>query len=319
MPVTRRGYKSGQASQKRSTQSGGRRFARNDYRCESNILNDELEDEHIDNVFPSENMYKSNNKVNNHRSGRASQHRFTESVGKGSVRGNYREANISNHEVEDGHMDGAFYPQDLSRSNKRAMGNRMLSTRVGYTYGRPSKRRSTHGGGTRDNNRHQEPNTPNDELGDEHIDDATRGNNRTRGPNRATPMPVDRSQRIEIGIEGDKQDKYIWSTTNNVNVYGAWKKTTKDRYNDMMNDAHNQAKCKSQSINPADWRGHGPPWIRVEHWDSLLNYWDTKKWKNNAKIAKENRLAQGCDGKMTKYTAGLVSFVTTKKGLTYYF
>ncbi|KAL2537974.1 putative transposase [Forsythia ovata] len=61
--------------------------------------------------------------------------------------------------------------------------------------------------------------------------------------------------------------------------------------------------------------GHGPPWIRVEHWDSLVNYWDTDKWKNNAKIAKENRIAQGHDGEMKKHTAGSVSFVTTKKRL----
>ncbi|KAL2493902.1 putative transposase [Forsythia ovata] len=61
--------------------------------------------------------------------------------------------------------------------------------------------------------------------------------------------------------------------------------------------------------------GHGPPWIRAEHWDSLVNYWDTDKWKNNAKIAKENRIAQGEDGEMKKHTAGSVSFVTTKKRL----
>ncbi|KAL2532592.1 putative transposase-like protein [Abeliophyllum distichum] len=83
----------------------------------------------------------------------------------------------------------------------------------------------------------------------------------------------------------------------------------------MMNDARNQAKCKSQSDNPVDWRGHGPPWIRAEHWDSLVNYWNTDKWKNNAKIAKENRITQGQDGEMKKHTAGSVSFVTTKKRL----
>ncbi|KAL2467182.1 Uncharacterized protein Adt_43033 [Abeliophyllum distichum] len=86
----------------------------------------------------------------------------------------------------------------------------------------------------------------------------------------------------------------------------------------MMNDARNQAKCKSQSDNPVDWRGHGPPWIRAEHWDSLVSYWNTDKWKNNAKIAKENRIKQGQDGEMKKHSTGSVSFVTTKKRLDKY-
>ncbi|KAL2553889.1 Transposase associated domain-containing protein [Forsythia ovata] len=118
-------------------------------------------------------------------------------------------------------------------------------------------------------------------------------------------MPADQSQRIQISIEGDTfvetfvprditatmkayfdgpyptfrsmpqpiidglwdrfLDKYVWPTANTINVYDAWKKTMKDRYKDMMNDARNQAKCKSQSDSPVDWRGHGPPWIRAEH------------------------------------------------------
>ncbi|KAL2521669.1 putative transposase [Forsythia ovata] len=273
MPVTRGGYKSGQANQETSTQGGGKRSTRNNYGySEANILNDELEDEHIDGAFHSEYMYRSNNRGSGH-----IQQRSTQSVGRGSARGNYREANIFNHEVEDEHIDNALYPEDVSRPNKRAMCDRTSSTRGGYTFGRASQQRSTQGGGTqsiRENNGHQEPNTLNDELGDEHIDDVTRGSNKTKSPNRGTPMPTDRSQRIQISIEGD---------------------------------------------TPVDWRGHGPPWIRAEHWDSLVNYWNTDKWKNNAKIAKENRIAQGHDGEMKKHTAGSVSFVTTKKRLVYYF
>ncbi|KAL2538079.1 putative ovule protein [Forsythia ovata] len=51
---------------------------------------------------------------------------------------------------------------------------------------------------------------------------------------------------------------------------------------------------------------YSPPWIRAERWDrdSLVNYWDTDKWKNNAKIAKENRIAQGHDGEMKKHIVG---------------
>ncbi|KAL2542109.1 Transpos assoc domain-containing protein [Abeliophyllum distichum] len=93
---------------------------------------------------------------------------------------------------------------------------------------------------------------------------------------------------------------------------------TNDRYKDMMNDARNQSKCRSQSDSPVDWRDNGTPWIRAEHWDSLVNYWDTNKWKNNAKIAKENRIAQGQDGEMKKHTVGSVSFVTTKNRLDKY-
>ncbi|KAL2501583.1 Uncharacterized protein Fot_35431 [Forsythia ovata] len=167
---------------------------------------------------------------------------------------------------------------------------RTSPTRGGYTFGRASQRRPTQGGGTRsirENNGHQEPDTLNDELGGEHIDDVTRGRNKTRGPNRSTPMPADRSQPIQISIEGDTfvetfvprditatmkayfdglyptfrsipqpirnglwdrfLDKYVWPTANTANVSDAWKKTTKDRYKYMMNDARNQAKCKSQS------------------------------------------------------------------------
>ncbi|KAL2514672.1 Uncharacterized protein Fot_28643 [Forsythia ovata] len=309
MPVTRGGYKSGQASQEKSTQGGGKRSTRNDYGySEANILNDELEDEHIDDAFHSEDMYRSNNRGKGHISGSASQQRSTQSVGRGSTRGNYRETNISNHEVEDEHIDDALYPEDVSRPNKRAMCDRTSPTRGGYTTGRASHRRSTQGGGTRsirENIGHQEPNTLNDELGDEHIDDITRGSNKTRGPNRGTPMPADQSQRIQISIEGDTfveafvprnitaimkayfdgsyptfcsmpqpirdglwdrfLDKYVRPTANTANVYDAWKKTMKDRYKDMMNDARNKAKCKSQSDNPVDWRWHGPPWIRAEH------------------------------------------------------
>ncbi|KAL2547948.1 Uncharacterized protein Fot_09478 [Forsythia ovata] len=63
MPVTRGGYKSGQASQEKSTHGGGKRSTRNDYGySEANILNDELEDEYIDDAFHSEDMYRSNNR-----------------------------------------------------------------------------------------------------------------------------------------------------------------------------------------------------------------------------------------------------------------
>ncbi|CAA3005509.1 Hypothetical predicted protein [Olea europaea subsp. europaea] len=103
--------------------------------------------------------------------------------------------------------------------------------------------------------------------------------------------------------------------SNTVDVYDTWKKTAKDRYKDMMNGAREKAKRSSQSDNPVDWKGHGPRWIRAEHWDSLVNYWSTEKWKSNAKIARENRLSQGQDGKMKKHTAGSVSFVTMKKRL----
>ncbi|KAL2538629.1 Uncharacterized protein Fot_20020 [Forsythia ovata] len=68
MPVTRGGYKSGQASQEKSTQDGGKRSTRNDYGySEANILNDELEYEHIDDAFYSEDMYKSNNRGRGHK------------------------------------------------------------------------------------------------------------------------------------------------------------------------------------------------------------------------------------------------------------
>ncbi|KAL2529386.1 Uncharacterized protein Fot_21987 [Forsythia ovata] len=77
-------------------------------------------------------------------------------------------------------------------------------------------------------------------------------------------------QPIRDGLWDRFLDKYVWPTSNTANVYDAWKKTTKDRYKDMMNDARNQGKCKIQSDSPVDWRGHGPPWIRAEHWDSLL-------------------------------------------------
>ncbi|KAL2553888.1 uncharacterized protein Fot_07507 [Forsythia ovata] len=113
--------------------------------------------------------------VNNHKhveyqgadgkSGIASQLRPTQSVGRRSGRGNYRETNISNHEVEDEHIDDTLYPEDVSRPNKRAMCDRTSLTRGGYTFGRVSHRRSTQGGGTRsirENNGHQELNTLND-------------------------------------------------------------------------------------------------------------------------------------------------------------
>ncbi|KAL2490477.1 Uncharacterized protein Adt_26105 [Abeliophyllum distichum] len=180
MPVTRGGYKSGQVSQEKSTRGGGKRSTSNDYGSnEANILNDELEDEHIADAFHSEDI-----------SGRASQQRSTQNVGRGSEHDNYRETNISNHEVEDELID-----DELNSP-----------TRGGYTFGRASQRRSTKGGGTRsirENDGHQEPNTLNDELEDEHIDDMTKSSNKTRGPNRGTPMPADRSQRIQISIEGD--------------------------------------------------------------------------------------------------------------------
>ncbi|KAL2471995.1 Uncharacterized protein Adt_40131 [Abeliophyllum distichum] len=49
--------------------------------------------------------------------------------------------------------------------------------------------------------------------------------------------------------------------------------------------------------------------------DPLTKGLPRDQWKNNAKIAKENRVAQGQDGEMKKHTASSVSFVTTKKRL----
>ncbi|KAL2492960.1 hypothetical protein Adt_28588 [Abeliophyllum distichum] len=121
MSVTRRGYKSGQAIQEKSTQGGDKRSTRNDYGySEANILNDELEDEHMDDAFHSKNMYRSNNRGKDHSTDPHI------SVGKGSARGNYRETNISNHEIEDEHIDAALYPEDVPRPNKRAMCDRYL-------------------------------------------------------------------------------------------------------------------------------------------------------------------------------------------------
>ncbi|KAL2529524.1 Uncharacterized protein Fot_22125 [Forsythia ovata] len=228
MPVTREGYKSGQASQEKSTQGGGKRSTRNDYGySEANILNDELEDEHIDDAFHSEDMYRSNNRGRDH-----SQQRSTQSVGRGSARGNYRETNISNHEVEDEHIDDALYPEDVSKPNKRVMCDSFVEAFVPRDITATMKA---------------------------YFDG---------------PYPTFRSmpQPIRDGLWDRFLVKYVWPTANTANVYDAWKKTMKDRYKDMMNDARNQAKCKSQSDSLVDWRRHGPPWIRAEHWDSLVNY-----------------------------------------------
>ncbi|KAL2529394.1 Uncharacterized protein Fot_21995 [Forsythia ovata] len=72
-------------------------------------------------------------------------------------------------------------------------------------------------------------------------------------------------QPIRDGLWDRFLDKYVCPTANTANVYDAWKKMTNDRYKDMMNDARNQAKCKSQSNTHVNWRGHGPPYIRAEH------------------------------------------------------
>ncbi|CAA3001670.1 Low affinity sulfate transporter 3 [Olea europaea subsp. europaea] len=131
-----------------------------------------------------------------------------------------------------------------------------------------------------------------------------------------TPTFCSMQQPIRDGLWDRFMDKYGWPTVNTFDVYDMWKVTVKDRYRDMMNDAREKAKTTSQSDNPTNWKGHGPRWIRAKHCDSLVNYWNTKKWKKkNAKIAKENHLAQGKDGERKKHIVGLVSFVITKKRL----
>lgn len=83
----------------------------------------------------------------------------------------------------------------------------MSLTRGRNISSQPRQQRSTQGGSTRSiggNNEHQELNTLNNELRGENTNEVSRSSNKTRGPNRGTPMPADRSQRIEISIENDK-------------------------------------------------------------------------------------------------------------------
>lgn len=79
-------------------------------------------------------------------------------------------------------------------------------TRGGNTSSRARQRKSIRASGRRSirsNNEHQDPNTLTEEWGGEHADDLFRASNMTRGPNRSTPMPTNRSQRIEITIKNN--------------------------------------------------------------------------------------------------------------------
>ncbi|CAA2952887.1 Hypothetical predicted protein [Olea europaea subsp. europaea] len=70
----------------------------------------------------------------------------------------------------------------------------MLVIRGGNISCQSRQQKSTHVGGTRSirgNNEHQEPDTPNDELGGENANDVSRALDKTRGANRGTPMPIE--------------------------------------------------------------------------------------------------------------------------------
>ncbi|CAA3007298.1 Hypothetical predicted protein [Olea europaea subsp. europaea] len=105
MTQIRGGYNSSQSSHKRSTRGGGRRFICDGYRYhEAKISNDDMEDEDINESFHQDMPSRYNNWSRGHSmmsptnggyTGQTSQQRSMQ----------YHEANFSNHEVEDEHID----------------------------------------------------------------------------------------------------------------------------------------------------------------------------------------------------------------------
>ncbi|KAL2529393.1 hypothetical protein Fot_21994 [Forsythia ovata] len=80
----------------------------------SHMLNTEESGEEEDDVIPDVD-YDNNGFISSSSENDSDENRSTQSVGKGSAHGNYRETNIANHEVEDEHIDDALYPEDMSR------------------------------------------------------------------------------------------------------------------------------------------------------------------------------------------------------------
>ncbi|MQL96350.1 hypothetical protein Taro_029032, partial [Colocasia esculenta] len=86
----------------------------------------------------------------------------------------------------------------------------------------------------------------------------------------------------------------------------AWNKIDANRFTDYLNKHKAAAKKVTRNFDdPLMWKGHGPPSIRRDYWDTMCDQWATEHFRHYSRIVAENR------SKMHEailHTSGSISF-----------
>ncbi|MQM06616.1 hypothetical protein Taro_039445 [Colocasia esculenta] len=91
----------------------------------------------------------------------------------------------------------------------------------------------------------------------------------------------------------------------------AWDKIAANRFTDYLNKHKASAKKTTGNFDdPLMWKGHGPPSIRRDYWDTMCDQWATEHFQHRPKIAAENRTKMP---EATLHTSGSISFGRQKR------
>ncbi|CAH1420002.1 unnamed protein product [Lactuca virosa] len=111
---------------------------------------------------------------------------------------------------------------------------------------------------------------------------------------------------------------YKWHSQENGNIFNAFKCVLKDRYRDRMK--RNRIKSGDMAQNdekpiPPDhstyfegMHNYRPKRVPENVWLRLCDHWSTDKWRNNSKIAQQNRKTADANGSTTRHTTGSIGF-----------
>ncbi|MQM01371.1 hypothetical protein Taro_034126 [Colocasia esculenta] len=93
----------------------------------------------------------------------------------------------------------------------------------------------------------------------------------------------------------------------------AWDKIAANRFTDYLNKHKAAAKKTTGNFDdPLMWKGHGPPSIRRDYWDTMCDQWATEHFRHRSRIATENRTKMP---EATLHTSGSISFGGQKRKL----
>ncbi|CAA2969128.1 Hypothetical predicted protein [Olea europaea subsp. europaea] len=144
------------------------------------------------------------------------------------------------------------------------------------------------------------------------ADDNDAADRRKRGPNHSTNGCADESGRIPL------TQQYSWPKNKDNEVKAAWNTASTDRLQDIFCLAQKKAMENSKSENIIDWKGYGPPWLSVEHWNDIIEKKrNNEGWKKKSKLGRDNRLTIK-SGTITKHTAGSIKIAVHKQRLEKY-
>ncbi|MQL71215.1 hypothetical protein Taro_003532 [Colocasia esculenta] len=91
----------------------------------------------------------------------------------------------------------------------------------------------------------------------------------------------------------------------------AWDKIAANRFTDYLNKHKAAAKKTTGNFDdPLMWKGHGPPSIRRDYWDTMCDQWATEHFRHRSRIAAENRTKMP---EATLHTSGSISFGRQKR------